>query len=101
MKKSRSLGPAEVDHRESLSLLRATLESTADGVLVVDNLGKISTYNQQFAEMWHLPLQVLSSGKDEDALNFVLDQLRDPDQFRDKVSRSEERRVGKECRYGW
>jgi len=86
MKKSRSLGPAEVDHRKSLSLLRATLESTADGVLVVDNLGKISTYNQQFAEMWRLPQQVLSSGKDEDALNFVLDQLRDPDQFRDKVS---------------
>ena len=26
MKKSRNLGPAEVDHRKSLSLLRATLE---------------------------------------------------------------------------
>src|SRR6267378_7774704 len=86
MKKSRSLGPAEVDHRKSLSLLRATLESTADGVLVVDNLGKISTYNQQFAEMWRLPLHVLSSGKDEDALNFVLEQLKDPGQFRDKVN---------------
>src|SRR5437773_4768640 len=86
MKKSRSLGPAEVDHRKSLSLLRATLESTADGVLVVDNLGKISTYNQQFAEMWRLPPHVLSSGKDEDALDFVLDQLKDPDQFRGKVS---------------
>ena len=86
MKKSRSLGPAEVDHRKSLSLLRATLESTADGVLVVDNLGKISTYNQQFAEMWRLPQQILASGKDEDALNFVLDQLKDPEQFRDKVN---------------
>ncbi|TMG91133.1 MAG: PAS domain S-box protein, partial [Betaproteobacteria bacterium] len=86
MKKSRSLGPAEVDHRKSLSLLRATLESTADGVLVVDNLGKVSTYNQQFAEMWRLPPQILASGKDEDALNFVLDQLKDPDQFRDKVN---------------
>src|SRR2546425_838577 len=86
MKRSRSLGPAEVDHRKSLSLLRATLESTADGVLVVDNLGKISTYNQQFAEMWRLPPQVLSSGKDEDALDFVLDQLKDPEQFRDKVN---------------
>src|SRR5207244_12355508 len=86
MKKSRSLGPAEVDHRKSLSLLRATLESTADGVLVVDNLGKISTDNQQFAEMWRLPPQVLSSGKEEDALNFVLDQLNHPEQFSDKMN---------------
>src|SRR5438046_10682062 len=86
MKRSRSRVLAEVDHRKSLSLLRATLESTADGVLVVDNLGKISTYNQQFAEMWRLPPQVLSSGKDEDALNFGLDQLKDPDRFRDKVN---------------
>src|SRR6185295_8082503 len=85
MKKSRNLGPAEVDHRKSLSLLRATLESTADGVLVVDNLGKITTYNQQFAEMWRLSPQVLASGNDEDALNFVLDQVKDPDQFRGRV----------------
>ena len=79
MKRSRSLGPAEVDHRKSLSLLRATLESTADGVLVVDSLGKITTYNQQFAEMWRLPPQILASGNDEEALAFVLDQLKDPE----------------------
>src|SRR5260221_169041 len=85
MKRSRSLGPAEVDHRKSLSLLRATLESTADGVLVVDNLGKITTYNQQFAEMWRLPPRILASGNDEDALAFVLDQLKEPDQFRKHV----------------
>ncbi|HKB64064.1 MAG TPA: diguanylate cyclase, partial [Burkholderiales bacterium] len=85
MRKSRSLGPAEVDHRKSLSLLRATLESTADGVLVVDNLGKITTYNQQFAEMWRIPPQILASGNDEDALTFVLDQLKEPDHFRKQV----------------
>ena len=86
MKKSRTFGPAEVDHRKSLSLLRATLESTADGVLVVDNLGKITTFNQQFAEMWRIPAQVLSSGNDDDALAHVLDQLKDPEQFRKKVA---------------
>jgi len=85
MKKGRSLGPAEVDHRKSLSLLRATLESTADGVLVVDNLGKITTFNQQFAEMWRIPPQILASGNDDDALNHVLDQLKEPDLFRAKV----------------
>src|SRR3977135_1822260 len=85
MKKSRSLGPAEVDHRKSLSLLRATLESTADGVLVVDNLGKITTSNQQFAAVARPPQPALRPGNDEDALDFVLDQLKDPDQFRKQV----------------
>src|SRR5260221_2776914 len=86
MKKSRSLGPAEVDHRRSVSLIRASIESRADGVLLVEHLGKISTKTQQSAEMGRLPPQVLSSGKDEDALNFVLDQLKNPEQFRDKVN---------------
>src|SRR5229473_2809692 len=85
MRKSRSLGPAEVDHRKSLSLLRATLESTADGILVVDNLGKITTYNRQFSDMWRIPPAVLSSGNDAEALDFVLDQLKDPEGFREKV----------------
>jgi diguanylate cyclase (GGDEF)-like protein/PAS domain S-box-containing protein len=85
MRRGKTFGPAEVDHRKSLSLLRATLESTADGVLVVDNLGKITTYNQQFAEMWRIPAQVLASGNDEDAINHVLDQLKEPEQFRAKV----------------
>ncbi len=85
MKKGRSLGPAEADHRKSLSLLRATLESTADGILVVDNLGKITTYNRQFADMWRIPPAVLSSGNDAEALDFVLDQLKDPGRFREKV----------------
>src|SRR5258708_14834822 len=85
MKKGRSLGPAEVAHRKSSSLLRATLESTADGILVVDNLGKITTCNRQFAEMWRIPPAVLSSGNDAEALDFVLDQLKDPGRFREKV----------------
>jgi len=85
MKKGRSLVPAEADHWRSLSLLRATLESTADGVLVVDNLGKINTYNQKFVEMWRISAEVLSSGSDADALGFVLDQVKDPERFVEKV----------------
>src|SRR5262249_2867019 len=85
MRKGKTFGPVEVDHRKSLSLLRATLESTADGVLVVDNLGKITTYNQQFAEMWRIPASVLASGDDEVVLGHVIDQVKHPEQFRKKV----------------
>jgi two-component system sensor kinase FixL len=70
---------------QSVSLLQATLESTADGILVVDKVGKIVNFNQRFAEMWRLPDEVLASKDDDRALAFVLGQLCDPDQFIAKV----------------
>ena len=71
--------------RRALSLLQATLESTADGILVVDGAGKITTYNRKFAQIWRIPDSVLESGDDEQAMRFVLDQLRDPGAFVRKV----------------
>jgi signal transduction histidine kinase/CheY-like chemotaxis protein len=68
-----------------ISLLRATLESTADGLLVVDRDGKISTYNGKFASMWRIPSEILSARDDRAALAFVLDQLVDPEAFLSKV----------------
>src|SRR5689334_16160187 len=44
----------ETELREALSLLHATLDSTADGILVVDATGRITSFNRRFAEMWHL-----------------------------------------------
>ena len=38
----------------SLSVTRATLESTADGILVTDHTGRIETFNQKFLEVWGL-----------------------------------------------
>ena len=69
----------------TVSLLRATLESTADGILVVDAGGKIITWNRKFLEMWRIPLEVIESGDDDRALAFVLDQLTEPDRFLEKV----------------
>lgn len=73
----------EVEH--SLSLLRATLESTADGILVVDLSGKILSFNQRFVDMWRIPDEIIRSRDDNRALDFVLDQLADPEAFLAKV----------------
>lgn len=79
-------------HRESeklqlaVSLMEATLESTADGILVVDRSGKITKFNRHFIEMWRIPSEVMETGVDQKALAFVLDQLSDPDGFLGKVN---------------
>jgi diguanylate cyclase (GGDEF)-like protein len=70
---------------EALSLLRATLESTADGILVVDQSGSIRTFNARFTEMWRIPDHILDARDDEAALGFVVSQLSDPDSFVAKV----------------
>ena len=70
---------------QALSLLEATLESTADGLLVIDRMGKIVNYNQKFAEMWKIPQSVLDTGDDATAIRHVLSQLTDPDVFLSKV----------------
>jgi PAS domain S-box-containing protein len=76
---------AEESMKKSLALLRATLESTADGILVVDASGKISGYNERFTRLWRIPREVLATKQDETVLNYVLGQLSDPEGFRKKV----------------
>ncbi len=69
----------------SLSLLRATLEATADGILVVSDKGSITSYNRRFAEIWGITEDVLAAGKDDLALRNASQQLKDPDAFTAKV----------------
>ena len=76
---------AEEEIKHTLSLLNATLESTADGILVVDREGKIASFNRKFAQMWHIPESIIVSRDDDQALAFVLGQLKDPEGFLAKV----------------
>lgn len=46
------------------SRLRATLEATADGILLVDHEGGIINMNQRFSVMWALPEQLLINRDD-------------------------------------
>ncbi|MDB9519260.1 histidine kinase dimerization/phosphoacceptor domain -containing protein [Roseofilum reptotaenium CS-1145] len=65
----------------SISLLQATLDSTADGILVLNREGDILNYNQQYVQLWRIPDHILSS-RDSQLVNaFLLDQMRYPEDF--------------------
>jgi diguanylate cyclase (GGDEF)-like protein/PAS domain S-box-containing protein len=72
---------AEREVRTAVTLLQSTLDSTADGILVTSDDGRILSYNQRFTEMWRIDSGILESGEDRRALNAVVDQLSDPNDF--------------------
>jgi PAS domain S-box-containing protein len=76
---------AEEEIMNHLSLLNSTIESTADGILVVDREWKIVRFNRKFVRMWNIPESIMESRDDEKVLSFVLDQLKDPESFLSKV----------------
>jgi diguanylate cyclase (GGDEF)-like protein len=65
--------------------LLATLEATADGILVVDHAGKIVRFNERFARLWRIPQAILDAADDDSAIAYVLSQLVNPSAFVDKV----------------
>ena len=67
------------------SILTAIFESTADGLLVVDNNGKVIHRNTKFNKMWHIPSKLINSTDDTKLLDFVLSKLSEPNLFIDKV----------------
>lgn len=71
----------EEEMKRSLSLLRATLESTADGILVVDEERRVVDFNDTFVKLWQLPRELVESRDDEALLTHVCSQLKDPDDF--------------------
>jgi len=81
---------ADQEHQKmtaSVALARATLESTVDGILVVDAEGRIAGHNEKFVSMWHIDPELISSGDDAQVIASVLAQLVDPDTFIDGVRR--------------
>ena len=76
---------AEKELEQSLSLLRATIESTADGILVVGLNNDILTFNQRFIDIWGMPDSVMQSGDDNQALAYAVGQLKDPEAFITRV----------------
>lgn len=72
---------AEKRVKETSALLRSTLESTADGILVVSIEGKVSAWNRKFVQMWNIPYHIIEGGDYSQILSHLLPQISNRDQF--------------------
>jgi PAS domain-containing protein len=68
----------------SLSLVRATLESSADGI-VVTNQGTITDFNNKYLEMWAVQRELLDSRDHRRVLQDISAQFEDPRRFLDRI----------------
>jgi signal transduction histidine kinase/ActR/RegA family two-component response regulator len=73
------------EQRHTLALLKSTLDSTTDGILVVDSAGLTVVCNRRYAEMWRIPQALLESGDRSRTWEAVMEQLKDPDGVMAKV----------------
>ena len=75
------LRATEDELARSASMHKATVESTTDGILVVDSEGTVLSWNRNFLDMWRIPADLADERDDEKLIKFVLEQLRDPGAF--------------------
>ncbi|MGB7787658.1 PAS domain S-box protein [Methanoregula sp.] len=72
---------AEETTTKTASLLNAALDSTADGILVVDTDGNITGYNKTFCAIWSIPERTLDSAREKTALTYMTPLIGDPREF--------------------
>ena len=61
--------------------LRATLESTQDGILVTDLSGRIRNFNRRFAQLWDMPDALLLHRDDDAVLEWMRRSVTEPSQY--------------------
>jgi PAS domain S-box-containing protein len=63
------------------SLLRATLDATTDGILVIDRKRRVAAYNKTFLAIWGISQTNVLGADDEALLNSARDKVQDGEHF--------------------
>ncbi|SEK63094.1 PAS domain-containing hybrid sensor histidine kinase/response regulator [Nitrosovibrio tenuis] len=72
-------------HR-SLLILRATIEATADGILVTDKEGQVLHFNERYLSMWAIDRET-DARRHQQLLNLCCRYLAAPQQFLDRTTK--------------
>src|ERR1022692_1065391 len=78
-----------VELAQSLSLLNATLDSTADGILAQNLSGQITLHNTKFAAIWGFPKEVLDRRQTDELVTNVCQQIKDPEKLVQRIKEAQ------------
>ena len=72
---------AETALREKTALLEAQIESSADGILIIDSRGRKLVQNRRLNELWKIPREIADDSDNARQLDFVTRQTTNPAEF--------------------
>jgi len=76
---------AETELAQKISLLQSTMNSTADGIVVIDSKDKVRFYNKRFQVMWNLQGRELLHKSHGMIMNHIAKQIKNPQKYLDSV----------------
>lgn len=76
---------AQEDLELKTALLTTQQETSLDAILMVDQGGRILSFNRKFTELWGIDEALARTGEDEPVLHAVVGQMKDPEAFLAKV----------------
>jgi signal transduction histidine kinase len=79
------LQQTEEELRWKTAFLEANVNSSIDGVLVVDNQGKAALVNQRAIEIWKFPNDIADETSDEKRLKWATGMTKYPEKFAERV----------------
>lgn len=77
---------AEEELRWKTAFLEAQVDSSLDGILVVDAEGKKILQNQRLIDLWQIPPEIAAGKYDEGQIEFAANRIKNPRQFLEKVA---------------
>jgi PAS domain S-box-containing protein len=72
--------------RETVSLLNATIESTAEGIIAVGLDNQITTYNNRFLEIWNISQIIIEKKNWNTVVDEILKQISKPEEGIEKIN---------------
>jgi PAS domain S-box-containing protein len=76
---------AEEQLRSKTAVLEAQVNSTLDGILVIDSGGNKILQNQRMVDLWRIPKEFADDPVDQRQLEWVTQQIKHPKEFVEKI----------------